>query len=192
MQASWWAFKSRASKNKFLLMVKVLIQPPTMKHLDTKSCVIVLGLLVVTNGRRANSDKAVTMLLTCWWLSGDSVDTGSGRTLVMRWTPKWLGEKARSKWAVMSKTQFNLCYGKQLVSVPATNSSKMLLNFFLFPACPGFFRLQVFSQDCFEASLKIFKLPNIFLRFVLKRLPIQILSSNFSLNYSLLPLFKIF
>ena len=47
-------------------MVKVLIQPPKMKHLDTKSCVIVLGLLVVTNGRRANSDKAVTMLLTCW------------------------------------------------------------------------------------------------------------------------------
>ena len=119
--------------------------------------------------------------------AGHWVDTRSGRTLVMRRTPKWLGEKIRSKITYFTgKNCLNsivlfvfLCWRLKF--------SKMLNSFF-FTASHEFCPSRSFLRIVFEPLWKLFKLPNICLSFFLSkhspsRFSKQILCSKFPLNF---------
>ena len=138
------------------------IQPPTIKHLDTKRGVIVLGLLVVTNGG-ANSDKVATMLVTestqdldgLWWC--DEHQSDSVRKHDLKYRPTYFTGKNCLNNIVL------FC-----VSVLATKFSKTL-NLFFFTDSHEFCPSRSFLRIVFEPLWKSFKLPNIFLSFFLSK-----------------------
>ena len=145
----------------------VFTRPPTKSE---EFCVWIVGGL--TN-EKPTSDKVVTMLINArHW---------TRRALLMWWTPKWLCEKTRSK------TQSNLCYGIVLLvflTIYQNIVQSKMLNSFLFTVLMFLYQ-GLFLKIVFKTLWKLFKLPNIFVRFVLKT---PLIRSKFSLKFSHLTL----